>query len=127
MLEEKEEEQEEEETLNRDILSSLRQAVLLFFIQMLISLYAIWKPPLSEALIEKLDELLACLNFPVDRFEGIRTFSYNAQGDLEEVVEQDVNLPKRKKITLDWKWNEGLSEWQLKEVKEEWIELEKGQ
>ena len=126
MLEEKEE-KEEEETLNRDILSILRQAVLLVFIQMLISLYALWKPPLSEALIEKLDELLAGFNFPVDRFEGIRTFSYNEQGDLEEIIEQDVNLPKRKKITLGWELNETLGEWQLKKQKEEWIELEKGE
>ena len=123
MLEEEKEEEEERLSLERDILSSLRQAVLLVFIQLLISLYAIWKPPLSEALIEKLDELLAGFNFPVDRFEGIRTYSYDPETDnLKEIIEQDNNLPKRKRIALtyDEKGN-------IKTETHEWIELEKGE
>ena len=123
MLEEKQEEEEEALSLDRDILSSLRQAVVLVFIQMLISLYALWKPPLSEALIEKLDELLAGFKFPVDRFEGIRTYSYDPVSDnLKEIIEQDVNLPKRKKITITYNAKGNLE----KEI-HEWIELEKGE
>ena len=115
------EEEEEEETLNRDILSSLQQAIFLVFIQIVILLYSLWKPPTSEALMKKLDELLAGVKFPLSHFEGTTVLNYDAEGNLKEVIQQDSSLPKRKKITLTYEQGN------LKTVTEEWIELEKGE
>ena len=115
-------EEEEEEALNANILSSLREAVFLVFLQFLIMVYALWKPPVSEALIKKLDELLAGVNFPLSQFEGIRTYAYDDQDNMTEVIEQDKNLSKRKRITMSYDAKGNMT----KSI-HEWIELEKGE
>lgn len=56
-------EEDEKEPFNRDIVSTLKQAVTLLLVQVLLFVYMLWKPPLSEALIKKLDELLIGIKY----------------------------------------------------------------